>query len=456
LATYGSKLLNWTARYKSWGFYLSLLICLILFGRIGLKKDHHYAEPHHAPSLWPGVLMGFNFLNPFLILSFLNQFLNLRWPLLLVAFLSTLAVIIPQLVKTVRQKGNKIAEKRAHTTRYKWIPLLLIAIVFTLGSGVYIFGRAIPPTNLQHTDLLSHLDMSNSILIKDLFLGEPWADYPQGPHAFLALLAKLASSSPQTLVVPLLLVFYLFFVFLQFLLCQSLFPDLKGIWHPLAFILGFPIFFYTTMFRWFMFPAILSATFLMAAIIQHRSGLKIRGGLSLLAGMTVYPLFAPIFLATYLINIFFPLQNRSETRKMIKETGFLLISTCTLLVIYALNYVKVQSNTHQSGSNYTQPLELFSVLGFITSSMTLLGLYLTVTKRNPKSAWGLIPLLLFILIALAGQGLNVLSHYYIIKTLTPLAPFLLPFIAMGLNQIWLLVKNALGSQPKPLPDCSPT
>lgn len=435
LAPFLSKLLRLADSFSPWGFYLSLISLVILFGRMSLLKHRRVPNNQTEPSFRPWIMMVFNIMGPFLILSFLNQFLRLRLPLLVVTAISMLTVVMPRLVRILRRKGSKGDEKKTKEIQTNWIPLLLVSIVFTAGSGLYVFGRVVPPVNLQLTDLSSHLEMSDTILTKDHFLLGIWADYPQGPHAFLALLAKLFSTTPQTLVIPLLLVFYLLFLFLQFLLCKSFFPRLKWVWPALAFLLGYPIYFYTTMFRWFMFPAILSAAFLMAAILQHRSGQKGWSGVSLLAGITVYPLFSPVFLALYLINDFLSRPADSEFGKFIKGALPLILSTAVLMVIYTLYYVQVHSNTHHLGSNYTEPLELFSILGFLSSSLSLWGLHLTLKDRDPLGAWGLVALLLFTGVIVAGQVLHVLSHYYILKTLTPLYPFLLPFIALGLQQL---------------------
>jgi len=423
--------------WKSSGFYLALCILLatfliFLWNNSGVMRSEIISRD--VLLSWSSV--GMRVLSVFLLTIYFNQFLEFGFSNLTLMLVCISLLLIWFSVNKTKPQAifyNALTKEKLF--------VFFSAVLITLFSNKLIYKAWIPVLNFENSDLSTHLMMVDHLQKTGTYYREAtFLIYPQSLHSIMASLSDFFNLSAQNIFLTFSILFFIFFLMVQFTIGRLLFPDLKWFWFPLASVVILPGFFFQTMFGQHSFPAVVSVTIFLWALIEEYYGHFGTGLINLLAAVTIYPLFLVPFLFIYLSihqgMMFFSRINRLKTWLTVGLSGLIMLP-------YVLKYMKVKEVQHQDGFQFLNQIDLFGVLGVWVACILLYGLFRANLKQSNTMMLGLTTFMGFGILYLPHILFSFLSQYYILKNLTFLIPLVSPFFAYGLFLLLTAIKNRL-------------
>lgn len=363
---------------------------------------------------------------------YLNHALNLGVPDSLFLFAGVGASLGIVLSFFFRDKRKAVGDRPS-------LIVFSLIVLFVL-LHVYLASGSLLPPPFAGGDLPNHLHMMQNYRdVGDVIRDGEIGIYPQGIHAFLALLAdSLNVPLQETLIVFLVLVLILTY-FLIYRLTQELFGRVHFVYFFFAVSLSYFRFIYTEFFRRYSFPSLVAILFFLLALYFFLRREFVLSSLSLASAVITYPYYVFFFIWIILFLFLDGLKEAGRTvwQKLKRPLLYFSVPLVSALVYFYIYWSRGFSQLEQ-GFKAAFKIHPFLSMQIINALLLLGGLYVLQKEGKNRRTMRLVlaAVVGFLAYYVPYYAFSVGSTYYFMKNMQYVILLSIPLEIIALQWIF--------------------
>lgn len=346
--------------------------------------------------------------------------------------------------------SSLVRGKRKGRRESRSLVVLALIVIFVFLHIYVDAGSLLPPPNSQG-DLPNHMQfMQHYQDTGDFFRKGPYAIYPQGLHAWIALTAKTFHLPLQESVIVFLVLVMVLIYFMVFRLNRDLFGRSHFVYFFFALSLSHFRFIYQAFFYSYSFPSLVAIFFFLLSLHFFLKEDLALSSLALAGAAITYPYYAFFFIGVTLVLALDWLQEPGRTPWQKWRRALLYYSLPLLsFFVYGYTYWTFGFSQQEQGFQAAFKVNPFISMQIINALLLLGGIHALLKERNNRRA------MRFVLGAVAGflayfipyYFFSFGSTYYFIKNMQYVILLSIPLEILALDRLFRRFERKIWVKP---------